>query len=315
MESQKYGTISAALVLYEWSDSDPATCVDFSPSGRTVASGSEGGKASVTEFTKGKTTELSSDSGVRIDAVAFSPKDTNILASPSHSGVLQVWDVEQRHALFTLGDPEASQHVSFAFSPDGEFAAVACGGFSGPAVNRLLGIERVSRGPNCSATSPESRVSPSPSTGKPLHPVGAGTAMFWDAATGKTQHECTFHGSDIVFCPPKGELVTLSGEDKIELRNTKTWERVGLYHSSTDNYRLACSRDGTLLAAGCGDDVIRLWDISRPQVFEQRPPGVLESATLLPGRCDRCLIHDSEGGRRIWDVKAIALGPAFPSVP
>lgn len=298
--------------LYEWGDSDRTICVDFSPNSRAVASGLGDGKVRVTEFAKGRTTALSCGSAAWIVAVAFSPKDPNILASLSDSGTLQLWDINKCRALFTLEIPECVR--ALAFSPDGEFVAVGSGGQTDRGVVRLWGAEKGELRTTFHGHEYEVIALAISFDGKTVASGTLGTAMFWDAATGEIQHECIFDGRDMAFCPPKGELVALSGEDTVELRHTKTWERVGFYRCSSEIGRLACSRDGNLLAAACEDDTILLWDISKPRVVQERQQRLLESVTLLPGSSDLFVVHDTKEGIRIWDAEASAPETAYPPI-
>lgn len=131
---------NTGTALYELDNSDPAHYVDISPNGRAVASTSHDDKVKVTEFAEGMTRTWSCGPDARIVAVTFSPKDSNILASLSKSGTLQIWDIENRRERFSFEVPE-KRGRTLAFSPGGDFIAAGFGSDKDGAV-RVWGTEK-----------------------------------------------------------------------------------------------------------------------------------------------------------------------------
>lgn len=60
--------------------------------------------------------------GSQINALAFHPKDSNILVSGDQAGTLQVWDIAQGKSILTL-TRKADRITSLSISPDGQYVA------------------------------------------------------------------------------------------------------------------------------------------------------------------------------------------------
>lgn len=98
--------------------------------GKTIASGSSKGTLQLwsleadeeTNEASLQTIETLTDTGSRINALAFHPTDQNILVSGSQDGLIQVWDINQPQPIQTLDD-SADRIVSITISSNGQYLA------------------------------------------------------------------------------------------------------------------------------------------------------------------------------------------------
>jgi WD40 repeat protein len=209
---------------------------------------------------------------------------------------VSVWDVATgKQQSLLLGHKSFSS--SMLFSPDGKLLATA----SNDQKIRLWDV----------------------ATGKELHQMkeltfslafsrdgrslasAAQTVRLWDVATGQLQATLSGNGAgavnSLVFTPDGTQLVA-GAQDEIILWDVGTRKLVRKWPSS-NNYRLAVSRDGSTLASS-GAVMIRLWETASGRPFHSYPghEGEVASVAFSPNGKLLVSISWSEKTLRLWET-------------
>jgi WD40 repeat protein len=208
--------------------------VALSPSGQTLAAGSNDGSIHLIDLRTGKTVQHLVGHPEAVTALAFAPSD-NLLASGSQFDVprkqgqdnpIYLWDLNTGKPLRLLVGHKDTV-LSLAFSPDGKTLA--------------SGAERYDA-----------------------------TLRLWDVATGNGRFTLKGHGGELwsVAFSPDGQTIATGSMDKtIRLWDPATGRELRrLTGHSADVMSVAFSPDGKLLASGSFDRTLRLWD---PATSEQ----------------------------------------------
>lgn len=314
--------------LYKFEDSDPITCVTFSPDGGTVASAFDDGRIKVREFAKGRLVDLIGHTDY-ITAVAFSSKPSGTLVSISDDYTIRTWNIGERRAVHVWSVPEKIRPEA-VFSPGAEL--VVCRTYTrdsddvelwevGKGEPRVTFEGHVNYDANYSidafAISPDGktvasalsklgRIS-SQTTDVAVGGEKPGWVKVWDVATGQTLHESRYE--DIVealaFSPQKEGLMAIATRSgAVEIRRANTWDRVQSFNTDVHFENLTFSRDGKFLATGWRGGDVRLYDaeidLVRPGHDISRGGHIV---SLLLGE-DHLVLSTREEMARIFDAEA-----------
>jgi WD40 repeat protein len=244
-------------------------------------------------------------------AVAWSP-DGEILAVAAGNSIYLYHAKElQQFWSFEIG----ALTQSIAFSPDGAwFATGSRDGFL-----RIWSIDSMT---TSSQTPPTfalqahrkgvNSVAFSPATGPLGNIVASGgndaIARFWSLSNGAELGYTvggTFAVPSIAFVPDGSQLAVTNG-DRIRLRQVGSERIVGTFASDEPLYSLAFSPEGTLLAVGGSDNLIRLW--KPEQAFRTGQLEYIEPV-ILRGHSGRLGTYRS----LIWQVIFSASGDLIAS--
>jgi WD40 repeat protein len=272
-----------------------------------------------------------------ITALAWSPDGAWIAVAAGENLVLIRTEGWGRIASYRLG---GLAH-GLAFSPDSAWLAAATrdgflrawpvSAFAASNTQPGLEVEAHRKGANAVAFSPQ--------FGQGQGAVGwllasggnDAMARFWDVSSGENTGQMvggTFAVASIVFLPD-GDLLAVTNGDRIRLREAGSERIAGTFASDAPLYSLAVSPDGTRLAAGGSDNLVRLYDVESAYRSGQEvyPDPVVLQGHAAPPDTYRALIWQvafspdgallasvgGDGGLRLWDVAAAAPLAALPA--
>jgi WD40 repeat protein len=239
--------------------SDMIMSVDFTPDGRTLASGGLDDAVKLWDVASGQ--EIRTLEGHRsgVTSVMFSP-DGLTLASGGLDNAVKLWDVASGQEIRTL-EGHSDGIKSVGFSPDGR--TLASGGYdstvklwdvaSGQEIRTLAShsddVESV-------VFSPDGRTLASGSSDS--------TVKLWDVATGQEILTLEGHSNDVssVVFSPNGRTLASGGYDStVKLWDVTTGQMIRTMEVSSWVFSVAFSPDGRTLASGSLDHMVKLWDV------------------------------------------------------
>jgi WD40 repeat protein len=204
------------------------------------------------------------------------------------SGGLDLWDVSTGKVL---GSIQRNHATSLTFSPDGKTIAVAYGRARVELWDVAGGTE-LKTVPGKGLTWPE-QAAFSPD-GKLLALYNGRTVILWELAAGKEAARFGIpkdSGITSVWCLPDGRVLVLADDNPnhgsvahaIEIWDVLAGKRLHVIRNKQGYFTSsALSPDGNLLATGCQDTSILLWDLSPMWKAQKAPPRQLEKKELQP---------------------------------
>jgi len=313
------------LVAFLHGHTDLVRSVTFSPDGKTLASGADGGAILLWSVANRQPLGPPLVNGTnRVWSVAFSP-DGKKLAAGGNDGQIILWQLASTPAGEMTTQSAVSKTLtghttivkSVAFSPDGKTLASA----SYDSTIILWDVttdkpaSRILTGHTSAvvsvAFSPDGQTLASGSCGIVDATIGCkqGEIILWNVATGQPLGApIAGHANGVeavAFSPDGRTLASAGGDNVIILWNVATRQSVGspLTGHSGAVVSLAFSLDGKMLASGSFDNSIILWN------FATRKPigaplvayaAVVRSVAIGPG--GRTLVSSSDQDLVLWDV-------------
>jgi hypothetical protein len=263
----------------------------FSPDGRYIASGSYR-EVILWDAQTGALRVRLTGFAERVVALSFSP-DGKLLASgggaPTEDGEVKIYEVPSGKLFLDIktADPKnnhSDQVFGVAFSPDGKYLATC-------AADKFVKVWKMvsSRWWDCKPGTCVSQfeghthhvmdVGWKPD-GKLLASGGADNVVkVWSMETMEQVRTINAHGKQVtrlVFVGKTGTFATCSGDTQVRFWNVDNGGNVRNFQGNTDFlYALGVSTDGTIVAAGGEEGVVRLYDGNNGQVKKTLlPPGV-----------------------------------------
>ena len=241
-----------------------------------------------------------------VQHVAFSP-DGNRLISSSEDHTVRIWDAHTGESLAVLTG-HTNDVLRASYTADGKTIVSASRDGSIRLWDaHLAETNNILRGHQSFIYSAA------------FHPDGEhvasaswdGTARIWEASTGRTK-AILHHGNDrdgkivtSVAFHPDGKILATRARGGVRLWDVQSGAEIHRWDVANDGFhdtRLAFSRKGDLLAAGCFGRVIRIWDVETRRerfVLEGHEQEVSDVA-FSPDGC--WLVSTGDRAARVWDL-------------
>ena len=235
----------------------------FSPDGKTLASGSFQ-ELTLWDAEKGEPKKRLTGFADRVVAIAYSP-DGKLLATgggaPAEDGELKIFEADSGKQLTDIKNGHSDTVFAVAFSPDGKLLA------SG-AADKFVKVFEVPGGKLVKSFEGHTHhvmgVGWTPD-GKKLASCGADNFVkVWDYEKGEKIRDMQGHQKQVtqlVFVGKTQQFLTVSGDSSVRMWNADNGGNVRQYPGATDFlYSVSASTDGTVVAAGGEDGVVRIYN-------------------------------------------------------
>ena len=283
-------------------NTDKVPSVAFSPDGRTLAAGSNGGTVKLWDVAT-QTNVATLGTG---RSVAFSPDGATIAVG---GGGIKLWDVKTKKQIAKLSNPDDSGW-SIAFSSDG--TTIASG--SDNTINLYDATKKKHIDTLGELTGWTFSVAFAPNgTTLASGGTGGGVINLWDVSTRRhigTLSDTRVRISDIssvAFSPDGSTIASGSGSgyvyDLLNLWDLTTKKHVGILANRGGSRTVAFSPDGSVLASGGGQGAIKLWDVLTREPIGSLGGHVRDVQSLAFSPDGRILASGSDDTTiRLWDV-------------
>jgi WD40 repeat protein len=305
--------VAKARLLNNFTGTNAALALAFSPDGKLLALGTWRGTVNVIELSTGKALPAPSGHKDFLAAVAFSP-DGRFLASAGGSefkparngsktsGEVKLWDLA---AGKEFGQPTAhtDKVTSAAFSPDSKTLATASADRTVRLSDTASGAERAVLNGHTDAVWSVAFAG----NGVVVSGGWDRTVRLWDPASGKELGVLRGHEEEILCVAASLDGRTLASgsvDGTIRLWDlpTRGQRAVLKGHQGAVNC-LAFSPNGRTLASGSGDETVKLWDVAAAgerATLRGHRSGVAAVAFSPDGRT--LASGGSDDAARLWEV-------------
>ena len=291
--------ISAQLIGTLW-NTDKVPSVAFSPDGRTIVAGSNGGTVKLWDVAMQTNVAILGRGG----SVAFSPDGTTVAVG---EGGIRLWDMAAKKQIASISNPEDGGW-SIAYSSDG--TTIASGSYyaiemyDAKKKKHIHTLGELTDRTFLVAFAPDGMTLAS---GGP----GEGAIKLWDVSTRKhiaTLSDAEVRISDIssVAFSPDGSTIasgSVSGYDLLNLWDVATRKHIAILANRGSIWSVAFSPDGSVLASGGGDGAIKLWDVATRDAIGALAGHVRDVQSLAFSPDGDILASGSDDNTiRLWDV-------------
>lgn len=243
----------------------------LSPDGNTLASGAYQ-EVILWDAKSGKIKKRLKDFAERVVALAFSPNG-QLLATgggaPTEEGEIRVFETASGNETMKLKAPHSDTVFGVAFSPDGKILA-SCG------ADKFLKTWEIPSGKMLKSFEGHTHHVMDvawKSDGKTIATAGADQVIkVWNYESGEQARTIPGHVKQITrlqFIGTKPEVATCSGDQTVRMWNVDNGSSIRNFGGSTDFlYSVAVSPDGTLVAAGGEEGMLRIYNGTNGQLLK-----------------------------------------------
>jgi eukaryotic-like serine/threonine-protein kinase len=228
-----------------------------------------------------------------VQNMTFSP-DGQSLLSVSLDGTARLWDVASRRQSWQTTCRRSNYQAGPAcFTPDGKEAIVAASDDSSSRINCATG----------KASSLEGRLVGIDAQGRiALYRPGQKECVFVAVADGQGQHTVAGVRAPQALSPDGQTLAVLMGGGGVHVQNVADGATRMVNLPPGHVYALAFSPDGTSLAIGGADRVVRIWDVIKGETVREYR-GHIAPVRGIAFRADgtRLASSDQLGQVKVWD--------------
>ncbi len=280
---------------------EPVISVAISPTGATLAAGSEDGTATVWDVSRRLIIATLGEARHSVRTVTFSPDGTTLAYNSSAGGAIKLWDVAAGRQIATLQGHDYDV-FSLAFSPDGTMLASGAqeetiklwDAATGANTANLEGHESWV---NSVTFSPDGTMLASGAQDKSI--------KLWDVAT--ATHRATLAGHESwvnsVTFSPNGTILASGSEDHtVKLWEVETGTQISTLEHGGSVQSVTFSPDGTILASGSLRGTVKLWDVGTGEnIATLGNPGGVFSVSFSPDG-STLASGSSDGSVELWDA-------------
>jgi WD40 repeat protein/DNA-binding CsgD family transcriptional regulator len=258
------------LYSADWNEDDSLRSIVFSPDGRILATGREGGGWILWDAVTGQAIRRFGEGETKFGVLAFSP-DGRWLATPGDA-VVRLWDIEtgteSRHF-----EGSSDWVNELAFSPDGRYLAAAFGTYTGASEggtsDTSLRVWEINTGEEIHRLEHPAQV-----TGVAFSPDGQtlyssaydGALREWDFASGRELRRLVGSESGLVKMALSADgsyLISGAYSGEIVVWNLETGEQLRRFRVDGEPDSVAFSPDGTYALGGGGQHgSLHLWRLA-----------------------------------------------------
>lgn len=243
----------------------------FSPDGKTLATGSFQ-ELTLWDVAKGTPKQRVSGFADRVVAIAFSA-DGNRFATgggaPTEDGEIKLFDAATGKLTGEIKNGHSDTVFGVAFSPDGKLLATC-------AADKFVKVFEVPSGKFVKAFEGHTHhvmgVGWTPD-GKKIASCGADNFVkVWDFEKGEKLRDMQGHAKQVTqlfFVGKTPQFLTVSGDSTVRMWNADNGGNVRQYPGASDFlYSVSASTDGTVVAAGGEDGVVRIYNGQNGQLVK-----------------------------------------------
>ncbi len=258
----------------------------FSPDGKILASGSFG-EVTLWDAATGSLRHKISGFAAPVVALAFSP-DGKLLATgggaPTEEGEIKLIDPAAGKVVHEIKNGHSDTVFGVAFSPDGKLLATS-------AADKFVKVFEVPSGKFVKAFEGHTHHVLDVGwkfDGKLLASAGADNVVkVWDYEKGEQVRTINAHNKQItrlVFVGKTPQFATCSGDQQVKMWNVDNGGNTRNFAGGSDYlYALGVSPDGTILAAGGEEGIVRLYNGTNGQLIKTLlPPGAAPTPPPAP---------------------------------
>ena len=300
-----------------------AYTVSYSPDGRFIATGGVNGKVNLWNTISRKLENDQIEHKNSITDIAFSPTNSQIVASASEDGEIKVWDINTGKKRVLGKQPQENRVSRITFSPNGKIIASVSSESDSIILWPLKGKEKKYQ--LNQHRDKVSRVAFSPDGEKIASASINGKICLWklegDDSFSKPIFPCFFHAEnknirDISFSKNSKTIASSSADGTVKLWNldnapfkdepSKVFDDL-----DTTVNRIIFSPDSKTLATANEDNTIKLLSIEGQELHTlQGHNGAVKDISISPD--NRSLVSVSlDQSVRLWDLNKLPLKQTF----